>query len=334
MSTEKFDIFVDNFYYLCNLLCVMKECYRLIPANYNELLPDLKARAFRWELKYSSHTEIKTAGKISYYSINQTNRCIVLIPGLASNTQTEPLMKVLMYWALTHQYDVYCINTFLGNFIPEKTKELAERHTFSEYVSLIDRGLEKIAPECAGRWACIVGHSAGATAMIEIYNNRILNNQKLRFSASVLFAPYLCDNFVKFVHSFYKKHSYNNKISHKEFLKAPLGLISPHEVLQNKCINYVTVLPTIFSDIASVQFRPDIMEQYTIPVTLVAGGRDKKSPPHDLRKKFNVLKTGKNAALFSFVNFKNSKHSFINQHHDTEAIINLIKSLRVKSRNK
>lgn len=334
MSTEKFNIFIDNLCFLCKLYCVMLQSYRLIPSNYNDLLPDLKNRAFRWELNYKSHTEIKTTGKISYYSINQTNRCLVLIPGLASNTVTEPLMKVLTYWALTHQYDVYCVDTFLGNFLPDKSAELAQKHTFSEYVSLIDRGLEKIAPECAGRWACIVGHSAGASAMIEIYNNRILNGQKLRFSASVLFAPYLCEGFVKFVYDFYKKHSYNNAIEHSEFLKSPLGLVSPHETLQHKCVNYVSVLPTIFSDIASLEFRPDIMEQWTIPVTLVAGGKDKKSPPSELRKKFNILKSGKNAHLFSFVNFKNSKHSFINQHHDTEAIINLIKSLRGKSNSK
>ena len=60
---------------------------------------------------------------------------------------------------------------------------------------------------------------------------------------------------------------------------------------------------SIFSDIASLEFRPDIMEQWTIPITLVAGGKDKKSPPSELRKKFNVLKSGKNANLFSFVNF-------------------------------
>ncbi len=312
----------------------MLATYKLIPSNWNDLLPDLKDRAFRWELKYKSHTELKTSGKITYYSINPTNRCLILIPGLASNTSSEPLMRVITYWGLTHQYDVYCVDTFLGEFIPEKSKELAEKHTFSEYTALIDRGLDKIWPECANRWACLIGHSAGATATIQIYNDRVRNNQKFRFSASILFAPYLCDSFVDFVYKFYKKHTHNDKIEHKDFLKHPIGLISPHEVLRHNRVDYVSVLPTIFADIASVKFQPELMEKYTIPITFVAGGKDKKSPPEELRKKYKILKSGANGDLFSFVNFKNSKHSFIDQHRDTTAIINLIKSLRVRPHKK
>ena len=76
----------------------------------------------------------------------------------------------------------------------------------------------------------------------------------------------------------------------------------------------------------SVEFQPELMDKYNIPITLVAGGRDKKSPPEELRKKYNILRTGKNAHLWKFVSFKESRHSFIDQYKDWGAILRLVQS--------
>ena len=81
-----------------------------------------------------------------------------------------------------------------------------------------------------------------------------------------------------------------------------------------------------FSAVENVEFKPELMDKYGIPITLVAGGRDKKSPPEELRKKYNILKSGKNGHLWKFVVFKDSKHSFIDQYGDWRAIIRLIQS--------
>jgi hypothetical protein len=307
--------------------------------KYKAELPALKDIAFRWELKYSSNTENKTIGQISYYAVNDTpsDNCIILVPGLASNTQTEPLMQTIQYWALSYKYDIYCIDTFLGRFLPEKSQELAEKHTFAEYINLLDAGFDKIESECKANqynYSCLIGHSAGATSIFEIYNKRILAKKKLRFSASVMFAPYTCSNFTTYIKNFYKHRYSLPNISTEEFNKVAIGMISPHETRPEGKFTYISVLPQIFDDIENVEFKPELMDKYNIPITLVAAGHDKKSPPEELRKKYNILKTGKNGHLWKFVTFKDSKHSFIDQYGDWRAIIKLILSQKKHTKKK
>ncbi len=309
----------------------MANIYKLDLSKYKNELPALKDAAFRWELKYSSKTENKTIGQISYYSVNTTpsDNCIILVPGLASNTRSEPLMKIIEYWALIVQYDVYCLDTFLGDFLPETSQELANKHTFDEYIDLIDTGLDKIESECKTNkyaYSCLIAHSAGANGIFEIYNKRISDRKKLRFSASVLFAPYICNNFVGYIKSFYKQRYFTPEITDEEFDNSVIGISSPHEPRPDGKFTYISILPKIFNAVENVEFKPELMDKYGIPITLVAGGRDKKSPPEELRKKYNILKTGKNGHLWKFVIFKDSKHSFIDQYGDWRAIIRLIQS--------
>ena len=302
-----------------------------IPDNYSDVLKELKGTHFCWEMNFSSRTENKTIGHITHYAIGDTpaDNCLILIPGLASNTRTEPLMKVIEYWALMNRHDIYCLDTFLGDFLPDISQELAVKHTFNEYIDLIDTGLDVIEKDVKQKkyaYSCLVGHSAGATGTFEIYNKRIRERKKLRFSASVMFAPYLEHSFTIYIQDFYKKFSFKNQIDDETFKKSAIGLTSPHEPRPDGKYTKISILPTFYDDTDSVEFHPELMDKYNIPITLVAGGRDKKSPPEELRKKFNILRTGKNAHLWKFVVFKESRHSFIDQYKDWGAILRLIQS--------
>jgi hypothetical protein len=313
--------------------------YKLDMSKYKTELPALKNAAFRWELKYSSKTENKTIGQISYYSVNNTpaNNCIILVPGLGSNTRSEPLMRTIEYWALKVKYDVYCLDTFLSDFLPELSQELAQKHTFAEFIDLIDTGLDKIESECKTNkynYSCLIAHSAGATGIFEIYNKRIKERKKLRFTASVMFAPYTCANFTTYIKNVYRQRYFKPETPEAEFNNTVVGMPSPHEPRPEGKINYISILPQIFDDIEHVEFRPELMDKYNIPITLVAGGRDKKSPPEELRKKYNILKSGKNGHLWKFITFKKSKHSFIDQHNDWLAIIKLILSQKKYTKKK
>ena len=306
--------------------------YTYIPDNYSDALAELKGKDFRWEMNFSSRTENKTIGHISYYSAEEkpASNCLILIPGLGSNTRTEPLMKVIAYWALMNHHDVYCLDTFLGDFLPTVSQELAEKHTFAEYIDLIDTGLDNIEKNVKEKkydYSCVIGHSAGATAAFEIYNKRVMERKKLRFSASIMFAPYVDKSFITYIHNFYKRHYTEETISDEEFNRTAICMSSPHEQPLNEPVKtHISVFPSIYTDIGNVEFRPELMDKYGIPITLVAGGRDRKSPPEELRKKYNILRAGKNGHLWKLVVFKNSRHSFIDQHKDWGAILRLIQS--------
>lgn len=305
--------------------------YTFIPDNYSDALKELKDKLFAWEMHFSSRTENKTIGHVTHYAVNNTpsDNCLILIPGLGSNTRTEPLMKVIEYWALMNKHDIYCLDTFLGDFLPDVSQDLAEKHSFTEYINLIDTGLDVIEKDVKDKkyaYSCLIGHSAGATSTFEIYNKRIREHKKLRFKASIMFAPYLDHSFTTYIQDFYKKFSFDKIIDDETFKKTAIGLTSPHEPRPDGKYTKISILPTFFNDVDSVEFCPDLMDKYNIPITLVAGGRDKKSPPEQMRKKYLTLRAGKNGHLWKFVVFKDSRHSFINQYKDWGAILRLIQS--------
>ena len=111
-----------------------------------------------------------------------------------------------------------------------------------------------------------------------------------------------------------------------------MGLISPHDIAQNNCMRYVTILPEFYDYMETSNFRPDLMRQYNIPVTIVGGGRDRKSPVEMLKSVHKTLSSGPNGHLFKFVEFPNSKHSFIDQHKDYMSITKLIQSQHIKKK--
>ena len=78
--------------------------------------------------------------------------------------------------------------------------------------------------------------------------------------------------------------------------------------------------------------RPDLMAQYNIPVTLVVGGLDKKSPIEYIRGIYNDVRKYTKGKNIEFVEFPKSKHSFMNQHNDRDAILRLIKTQYVRAK--
>lgn len=308
-----------------------------IPANFHELLPELKDKTFKWRLEYSSRSENATIGYITHYSPimdndKKPNGNIILAPGLASNADIEPLMKAITYWALTKKFNVYSITTFLGDFKPEVTQELATRNTFPEFIKLMDMGIDLIEEQCHGQWTCLIGHSAGATGAIETFNKRIKDNKTPRVSAAILFAPWSTTQWHDFIKSIYKVRRCPPNITDEEFARTPMGLVSPHDITQNNATRYVTILPEFYDYMEMSNFRPDLMSQYNIPVTIVGGGRDRKSPVEMLKNIHKTLSNGPNGHLFKFVEFPDSKHSFIDQHKDYMSITKLIQSQHIRKK--
>ncbi len=308
-----------------------------IPANFYEYLPELKEKTFKWRFEYSSRSNNATIGYIAHYSPvvpngKHINGNIILVPGLASNADIEPLMKTITYWALTNRFNVYAITTFLGDFKGEVTPEMAQRNTFPEFIKLMDMGIDLIEKHCQNQWTCLIGHSAGATGAIEVFNKRIKENKTPRLSAAILFAPWSTTQWHDFIKSVYRVRHCAPNITDADFAQTPMGLISPHDIAAANQLRYVTVFPDFYDYMEISNFRPELMGQYNIPVTIVGGGRDRKSPVDMLRNIYKTLSNGPNGHLFKYVEFPNSKHSFIDQHKDYASIIKLIQSQHIRKK--
>ena len=330
-------LFIVDKYFLYNIILFTMATRIQIPDDFQTRLPELKEKSFKWRLEYSSRTALSTIAHITHYSPilpdgKKANGNIILAPGLASNADIEPLMQSITYWALTKRFNIYAITTFLGDFKEEITHELAAQNTFSEFITLMDMGIDLIEQQCHDQWTCMIGHSVGATGAIEIFNKRVQANKKPRLSAAILFAPYTIPQWHDYIKSVYKSRNCAPDITDQEFEKTPIGIISPHDIWHSKKKRHITIYPKFYDDVDDVEIRPDLMSQYNIPITIVGGGKDRKSPIELLRKIYDALQLQSNAHLFKFVEFPNSKHSFVDQHRDYNAIINLIKSQHIRKK--
>lgn len=308
---------------------VQKAC--AIPNNFAENLPNLKEQTLKWSIDIKLDGENFHAGDISYYSVGDAARGnFILVPGLASNTATEPLMKALTWWSLTNRYNVYCLDTFLGDFKPTVTMDDAVRNTIPKFIDVVDTGLDIIGKHCDGAWTCMVGHSLGANATFEILNRRVIANQPTHLSAAIVFAPFVCKSCLEWIVDYQRKRQCPPDISDAEFKNYPLGMCSPQDAAMSKQIRYISVLPKFFDDLDKMTPKPHLMNKYDIPVTIVAGGRDKKAPLERLQGIYETMRRMSNASKFKLVVFPKSKHSFINQYRDYAAVVNLIKSVRLR----
>ncbi|MBR2286292.1 MAG: alpha/beta hydrolase [Alphaproteobacteria bacterium] len=302
-----------------------------IPKNYADALPELKGKYFTWQMHFSSRTDLGTIGQITHYSVGDVARGnFVLVPGLASNTQIEPLMGALSYWSLKHKYNIYALDTFLGNFKPEISAELAKKNTFPEFIDLMDAGLEIVSKMSMGKWTCVVGHSLGGTGVLEVFNRRVLQNRPVGFSGAILFAPYVTKEWFDFSKKFMHHHQYPD-LSDDEFEKVPMGLMSPHDVMLVRQNRYVSLFTKFYDEVVALQPRPDLMAQYNIPVTMVAGGKDQKSPIEYIRSIYNQVNEYSPKEKMRFVEFPESRHSFMHQHEDWVAILRVMRSQYVQA---
>lgn len=304
-----------------------------IPKNYTKELPALRDKYFAWKMDFSSKTDLATTGHITHYEIHgpESRGNFVLVPGLASNTEIEPLMQAITYWSLKHKYNIYSLDTFLGDFQSDVSAVAAAKNTVPEFIDLMDAGLEIISRMSVGKWTCVVGHSLGGMGTIEVFNRRVQQKRSLGFSGAILFAPFVVRDWFDFVLQFIKHYQYPD-LSDEEFIKKPVGIVSPHDMSITKQMRYISIWPGFYDDMDNIKPRPDLMAQYDMPVTIVAGGLDRKSPVEYMHSIYDEVRRYPNGDRMKFVEFPNSRHSFMEQYSDWQAILQLIKSQHIGSK--
>jgi len=307
----------------------MKQFKQLgVPDNYSELLPGLKQKNLKWETVCYSGTKINSSATISYYATPSPNPFgnIILSPGMCTNTNIDPLMKTLTYWALSHRHNVITFNTFLGEFHETPTVENARKITYKEFVKVLESCVKFIEPYSINQQNILIGHSAGATGIIDALNSIVKKNQKVNLTSVMLFAPWpgskWFNSLKQIVHA--RCESSNTK--------TPYGILPVTNIFDiHECghTRYVTLMPKFLSDITSTPFRPDLMTKWGTYITIVAGEKDRKTSLELLQERFNELQnTTKNRNRFKFIVLPNAKHSFLDVYENNRSVISLIQSQR------
>ena len=302
-----------------------------IPNNFEELLPELKAKTIKWETVCYSGTKINNSAKITYYATFANNPYgnLILSPGLATNTDIDPLMKMLTFWALTHRHNVITFNTFLGEFYEMPSFEKAQQNTYPEFVSLLESSIKFTAQYTINQSNILVGHSAGATGIVDALNNIAKKDEKTNINSVMLFAPWVVPEW----HDFFKGTIYKRcASSHFENPYKILPLANIFDAYDSGKTRYVSIMPKFYTDMYETPFRPDLMNKWNTYITIVAGEKDRKSPPEQMQEKFEELQKQPNRNLFKFIILPNAKHSFLHIYENNQSVISLIKSQRKKIR--
>ena len=289
-----------------------------VPDNFNKLLPDLKAKSLKWEAVCYSGTEINNSAKIHYYSASVLYPLgdLILSPGLGTNTDIDPLMKMLTYWGLTHKYNIMTIDTFLGDFLNLPSLEVAQKNTYHEFISSLESSIKFIEPYSLKHKNILIGHSAGATGVIDALNSMTIKNEKINLFSVMLFAPWASAQWGKvFKEIVYKRCNFNNP-----------NKILPVTNMFNNHIGYMNIMPQFITDKDNMPFRPDLMNNWGTYTTIIAGEYDKKAKPEDLQKKFSELKKQPNHSRFRFIVLPKAKHSFLSIYKNNQCAISLIQS--------
>lgn len=302
-----------------------------IPSNFDELLPDLKSKTLKWETVCYSGTKINQSAKISYYATISTNPYgdIILSPGLGTNTDIDPLMKMLTFWALTHRHNVITLNTFLGEFSENPSFEQAQINTYPEFVSLLESSIKFIEPYSMASKNILIGHSAGATGIIDALNNIAKKEEKININSVMLFAPWASEEWHEtFKELVYTRCKSNNFENPNKIL--PIMNIFDADLTQKS--RYMSIMPKFFNDMDNSPFRPDLMNKWNSYITIIAGEKDKKAPKEVLEQRFQELEKQSNRNLFKFIVLPNAKHSFLHIYENNQSVISLIKSQRKRLR--
>ena len=297
-----------------------------IPDNFEEKLPNLKNKTLRWRNLYRSGTTINSESNISFYQNNGNNPAVgnlILVPALATNSSVDPLMKTIQYWGLTHRYNVFNIDTFLGDFERELTPEEVQKNTYPEFKAIVKQSIDFILPYTDNKPICIVGHCVSSTAISDILNDCVRNKEKLPVHGAVLFAP-----FPEIPQS--KYDSLMMRRLQIESAKQASGVIDPVTMIKFQHIKFVCAMQNFIKTAESVKFEPEIMSQWGIPVSFVIAGRDKISPASRTKENLEKLNSCNGSTESHYLYIPNKKHSFEKFYDDSVAVIELIKQQRKK----
>ena len=302
-----------------------------IPDNFNELLPDLKSKALKWETICYSGTKINQSAKISYYSSVSTSPYgdIILSPGLGTNTDIDPLMKMITFWALTHRHNVITFNTFLGQFENMPSFETAQRNTYPEFVSLLESCVKFVEPYCIENKNILIGHSAGATGLIDALNNIAKRNEPIKVNSVMLFAPWVSTEWFNSFKEMIYKRCESNKFDNPHKI---LPIMNIFDAEQTRIARYMSIMPKFLTEMEESQFRPDLMNKWNSYITIVAGEKDRKVSTELLQQRFEELTKQPNRNRFQYIVLPDAKHSFLHIYANNQSIISLIKSQRKKLR--
>ena len=301
--------------------------------KFKDFLSYEKKKTLKWQNVCWSGTANNCSATISYYASTNPNTCgdIVLFPGLATNTNIDPLMKNLMFWGLNHRRNVITVDTFLGEFkdrlsAPE-AKQNADKNTYPEFVSLLEQSLQFIQAYTIPNKNILIGHSAGATGLTDAMNNLTTKHIKTNAGSVILFAPCFGVQQVEFIDKAVKRRI---EATRNEYPDGVLLMPNAQDVWETHRLRNIYIPKNFIVDMFKSAFRPDLMNKWRTYITIVASQNDTKVSIKCLKQYFEEMQKMSNADLFKMITLSDSHHSILAPNQNNRKVLNIIKNQKTK----
>ncbi len=297
-----------------------------IPENFADKLPELKSKTLKWETLYKSGTQINSKTTISFYqSLNPAVGNLVLVPGMATNSKIDPLMKMIQYWGLKHRYNIINIDSFLGDFEKDITPESVHDNNYSELKTVLSGSIKFIQPHTVNKHTCIVGHCVSTTIITDILNDIVKNGEKIPVNSAIFFAP-----FPKILPS--KYDAIMLKRAQMETENKNVANLDPITALKLKHMKFICAMHDFIETVENIAFEPKTIAQWGIPVSLVVAGRDKISPAARAKENFEQISKEQGTTKLQYLYLPERKHTFEQLYANYNDIIKIIKTQRNKAK--
>lgn len=291
-----------------------------IPENFEEQLPELKTKTMKWETVCYSGTATNSKSTISFYKPieNKILGNLILVPGLATNSRVDPLMKSIQYWGLTHHYNIVNIDTFLNDFEQADNHEFIAKNTYPELKTILKQSIQFIRSHIDNNHTCIIGHCLSSTAITDVLNEFTKKRQPLPVQSAIFFAPWPIIPKSKF-------DTLKAYITKTESNPLPIDSATRLKIQQKK---FVYAMQNVVHQIEDSKFEPSIVAQWGIPVSYIVAGRDKTAPADRAKAHIELLTKEQGSTKFDYLYLPERQHTFENLYQEAKNIISVIKTQR------
>lgn len=184
----------------------------------------------------------------TFYNRGNGNDTITLFSGFGQTVADHKVLKAVFDWAMTEQYQIVVVETFINDIKTCATKTKYEYNDFQELFNMILCAI----PGTTDNYPHIIAHSTPTIPITKNFSNRIENKKTVLAKSATFFAPFPTNSNIL---DSLKRGTQDNSVKQQ-----------------------IDEIKTFAEKLFAVEINPTQMGKYKFPFGLVAGKKDTTAP--------------------------------------------------------
>ena len=184
----------------------------------------------------------------TFYNRGNGNDTITLFSGFGQTVADHKVLKTVFDWAMTEQYQIVVVETFINDIKTCATKTKYEYNDFQELFNMILGAI----PGTTDNYPHIIAHSTPTIPITKNLNNKIENKKPVLAKSATFFAPFPTNSNIL---DSLKRGTQDNSVKQQ-----------------------IDEIKTFAEKLFAVEINPTLMGKYKFPFGMVAGTKDATAP--------------------------------------------------------